>query len=112
MKARSQRNLSEAGRLATPVVQMPVRTGSTKIGAMPARFHRSRPSLVIVCDAPDFDLRLAFRRKIDQGIVNRGIAIMIGFADHAAVDCEAAVAESWRTKGSPECVQTKPLTPK
>src|SRR5262249_54274092 len=34
--ALSHRKRSEGGRLATPVVQTPVRTGSTKIGAIPA----------------------------------------------------------------------------
>jgi hypothetical protein len=49
---------------------------------------------VIVCHAPNFYGRLSVRRKVDQCVVNRWIAVMIRFANDATVDGKTAIRET------------------
>src|SRR5262249_33737949 len=56
--------------------------------------HRARPAFVIVGDAADFNYRFGVRGKVDQSVMDRWIAVVIGFAGDPAIDRKPAASEA------------------
>jgi hypothetical protein len=55
--------------------------------------HAPRPGLVVVLDAPDLERGRAVV-EVEQRVVHRGVAVVVGLADGAAVHREASAAQT------------------